>query len=403
VEKPPLLLLVHRIPYPPNKGDKVRSFQLMRELATRYRVYLATFIDHPDDWAHVATLRQWCADVFVAGIRPVSAKLKSLTGLLSAEALSLPYYRNAKLGHWVRQQVTQQQIHKAVVFSSPMAQYLEGLKLAKVVMDFCDVDSAKWHQYAPSRPWPMSWLYRREGERLLAFERQVARQVDSSLFATVAEARMFRELAPESADRVAVMENGVDADFFSPEHSVDNPYPSGANVIAFTGAMNYWPNIDAVQWFAAEVFPLLQQRVANLQFYIVGMNPTPAVLALAKQAGIVVTGSVPDIRPYLKFSRLVVVPLRIARGIQNKILEAMAMACPVIASASCMTGVNAVRGEEIMVAEQATDFVTAIEQLIQDESRCVRIGRVARQRVLNDYSWHANFSLLHQQLEGSTR
>ena len=179
--RPPLLYLVHRIPYPPNKGDKVRSFNILRQLARRHRVFLGTFVDHPDDQRHVEALSQWCEDVHAVPIDPRRARLASLRGLISGEALSLPYYRNAGLAAWVRDTVARHRIRDAVAFSGPMAQYLDAPGLTRRIVDFCDVDSAKWTQYAADRPWPMSWLYRREGARLLAFERRAAAATEASL------------------------------------------------------------------------------------------------------------------------------------------------------------------------------------------------------------------------------
>ena len=201
--RPPLLYLTHRIPYPPNKGDKVRSFNILRQLARTHRVWLGTFVDHPDDHRHIPALKQWCEQTCVIPIEPGIRRIASLRGLLQGEALSLPYYRNPRLADWVERAVAEHGITRAVAFSGPMAQYLGAHGLARRVVDFCDVDSAKWTQYAADRRWPMSWLYRREGERLLAFERVAAADCDACLFVTEAEADLFRAAAPELSTRGA--------------------------------------------------------------------------------------------------------------------------------------------------------------------------------------------------------
>ena len=238
-DRTPLLYLVHRIPYPPNKGDKVRSFNILRQLARRHRVFLGTFVDHPDDVRYIEQLSEWCEETHVVRLAPRRARLGSLRGLLTGEALSLPYYRSAALAEWVGQVVAREGIGQAVVFSGPMAQYLDIPGLRRRIVDFCDLDSAKWTQYASDHRWPMSWLYRREGRRLLAFERAAAARSDASLFVTDAEAALFRNVAPELEAKIGVMQNGVDADFFSPEHDFANPYPAGGPVVLFTGAMDY--------------------------------------------------------------------------------------------------------------------------------------------------------------------
>ncbi|MGZ9032305.1 MAG: TIGR03087 family PEP-CTERM/XrtA system glycosyltransferase, partial [Burkholderiaceae bacterium] len=194
----PLLFLSHRIPFPPNKGDKIRSYHLLRHLAQRYAVHLGTFVDDPADRVHVPALESLCASVYAVDIAPAFAKVRSLTGLLSGEALTVPYYRAPALQRWVDATVRSQRIEQCVVFSSAMAQFVDDQPGLRCVVDFCDVDSAKWKQYSASQAWPSSAIYRREAVRLLAFERVVARRSAASIFATPAEAAMFVNLAPES-------------------------------------------------------------------------------------------------------------------------------------------------------------------------------------------------------------
>ncbi|MEZ5608832.1 MAG: TIGR03087 family PEP-CTERM/XrtA system glycosyltransferase [Rhodocyclaceae bacterium] len=389
----PLLYLTHRIPYPPNKGDKVRSFNILRQLSRTHRVWLGTFVDHRDDLQHVATLKQWCEQVCAIPIEPRIRRIASLRGLLRGEALSLPYYSSPRLAEWVARTIGEHDIRAAVAFSGPMAQYLDMPGLQRRVIDFCDVDSAKWAQYAPEHRWPMSWLYRREGERLLAFERQAAAQVDASLFVTEAEAELFRHAAPEAASCVGVMQNGVDADFFSPANAGKSPYPPGGPVIVFSGAMDYWPNVDAVTWFATELLPRIRQTVPDARFWIVGMNPAPAVQALAGE-GVAVTGTVPDVRPYIAHADVVVAPLRIARGIQNKVLEAMAMARPVVVSADSATGLAARPGHDFEIARDGDDTVRHVLALLADPARRSTMGAAARTCVVEHYSWQAHLAQL---------
>lgn len=397
-----LLYLVHRLPYPPNKGDKVRSFHLMKHLAKRHRVFLGTFIDDPADEAYLEDVRGYCADMHVARLSPRWAKLRSLRGLLSDEALSLPYYRDVGLQGWIERTCATQSIDKAAIFSSVMADYLSsGLKSLPMLVDFVDMDSAKWTQYAGTHRWPLSWLYRREGERLLAFERAVAAQAQHGFFVTEAECNLFLNLAPECAGRVDAMGNGVDAEFFAPDPALRSPYREGETPVVFTGAMDYWPNVDAAIWFAGEVLPQLRQRYPAVRFYIVGRSPDPKVQALAGDA-VVVTGTVDDVRPYLAHATVVVAPLRIARGIQNKVLEAMAMARPVVASAACAGPITATLGEELLAAENPDGYVQAIAKLLADPVHADNIGLAARRCVLGHYSWDAHLALIDRFLEEKT-
>lgn len=384
-----LLYLVHRLPYPPNKGDKIASFNLLRFLARRYDVYLGTLVDDPADLAHIDALRDYCADLCVPRINPVLARVASLRGLLTGEALSLPYLRHPELRRWTRRVLDDERPSRIVVFSGPMAQYVSGRLPANgvSVFDMVDVDSEKWRSYGERKPWPLSWLYRREADRLLAFERRMAQAFDCTVFVSREEADLFRRLAPESATRTTYRVQGVDSAFFDPDRDYPNPYPDDAPVLVFTGAMDYWPNVDAVTWFADAAFPQIRAAVPEARFCIVGMHPATEVRKLAARPGIVVTGAVDDVRPYLAHARAAALPLRIARGIQNKVLEAMAMCLPVLATPGAMTGIHPCAGFEPTVTEEPDLLAeAAVDWLRGPHRRCPQ----ARECVLQRYDWDAN-------------
>ncbi|QBE63594.1 TIGR03087 family PEP-CTERM/XrtA system glycosyltransferase [Pseudoduganella lutea] len=394
-----LLLLVHRIPYPPNKGDKIRSWHLLRHLAARYRVHLATFVDDPEDWQYVSHVRKLCASSHFAPLNPRRARLRSLRALLANRALSLDYYSDRSTRAWVRATMRDADIERVVVFSSPMAQYVHDLPEALRVVDLCDVDSEKWRAYAQKKPWPASLLYGYEASRLLRYERKVAADSDAALFVSAPEAELFRSLAPESAARIGWFGNGVDTDYFSPVADHANPYASGECPLVFCGAMDYWPNVDAVQWFAHDVLPLVRSRMPQASFVIVGARPTSEVQALANLPGVTVTGTVPDVRPYVAHAALSVAPLRVARGIQNKVLEAMSMAKAVVVSPQALEGIDAAAGVEVLLAEHAGDVAEAILAALADDASRTAIGHAARARVEASYGWDARLAPLDALLE----
>ncbi len=394
-----ILYLVHRIPYPPDKGDKVRSYHLLQHLVQRHRVHLGTFVDDPADEAHLPALRALCASVQAIPLNPRRTRVASLRGLLEGQPLTLPYYRHAGLAAWVRGKAPS--VDAALVFSSCMAQYTRGMPRAKVLLDLVDVDSAKWDEYAPRHRWPLSWLYRREGRTLLAWERRAAAAARHTFLATEKEAELFRSLAPESAERVSGMNNGVDAAFFAPAADRASPFGPGEQALVFTGAMDYWPNVDAVTWFAREALPRLLEAHPRLRFHIVGRSPTPAVQALAS-AQVVVTGTVPDVRPYLQHAAVVVAPLRLARGIQNKVLEAMAMGRPVVAAQSCAQALQARPGHDLLAAHEVADHVAAVHSLLADPERARAVGAAGRERVLADFTWQAHLRQLDLHLQQAT-
>ena len=383
-----LLYLAHRIPYPPNKGDKIRSYHLLKHLAQRYQVHLGTFIDDPDDWQYVDAVKKLCGETYFARLDSRAARIGSATALLRNRPLSLDYYRSRGLSDWIARLHSKLPVSRVLVFSSPMAQFVQPGRYARRVIDFVDVDSAKWTEYASQKSWPMNQVYAREGRQLLRYERQVARDFDASLFVSSQEAALFAGMAPDSASKVGWFSNGVDSAYFSPHHDFDSPYAEDGPVMVFTGAMDYWPNVDAVQWFASDMLPAIRQQHPDARFYIVGARPSREVQALASLPGVTVTGTVPDVRPYLAHARLAVAPLRIARGIQNKVLEAMAMAKPVIVTPQALEGISAEPGRDLMLGTGADDIArlacAALNELPLD------MGRAARAQVEASYNWDTN-------------
>jgi sugar transferase (PEP-CTERM/EpsH1 system associated) len=384
-----LLFLAHRIPFPPNKGDKIRSFHLLRHLSTRYEIHLGAFVDDPDDWQYRDALKPYCASIKLLPLHPRRAKLASLVGLLTGEALTLPYYRNRELARWADALAASGKVTRGLAFSSAMAQFMPA-GLARRVLDMVDVDSDKWTQYAPTQRWPLSWLYAREGRKLATWEARVARDFDATLLVSNAEAALLQQRAPAAQHKIGAFENGVDADYFSPARDYPNPYPPGVQGVVFTGAMDYWPNVDAVSWFAERIFPAVRAVVPGAQFTIVGSHPGGAVQALARQPGVVVTGSVPDVRPWLAHAACAVAPLRIARGVQNKVLEAMAMARPVVASAQAVEGIRAEAARDFTLARGEAEFARAVVAQLHAGSSAA----LARDCILAHYDWARNLSTI---------
>ena len=390
-----LLFLTHRLPFPPDKGDKIRSWHMLQYLSRHFRVHLGCFIDDEDDWQHAKAVAALCASTRFIGLRRGVARWRAAQALLSRQAMSVQYYRDPRLLQWVEGVLSGGKVRHALAYSGPMAQYIDGSagRALHRVIDFVDVDSDKWRQYADSKPWPLSQLYRREAQLLLQYERHIAQQFTAASFVSPAEAALFRQCAPMARRKTGHVNNGVDAMYFNPSlaQSQPGPYAAGAQVLVFTGAMDYWPNIDAVQWFVRLVWPALRRQFPQLQFYIVGSRPAPAVTALARVAGVTVTGKVADIRPYLAGAALAVAPLRIARGVQNKVLEAMAMGKIVLATPQALEGIAAQPGLELLLARDATEFIHHAARVLRHApGGGAAIGAAARQLVLQEYDWEKN-------------
>nr|CRH08075.1 Putative GT4 : distantly related to phosphatidylinositol a-mannosyltransferase [Candidatus Magnetococcus massalia] len=394
-----ILFLAHRIPYPPNKGDKIRAYHLLKALSSHYRVHVGAFIDDPEDWQHAEALQQMVdGQVKLMPIRPTLAKLASLRGLLTGEALSLPFYRNRMMQRWVDRLLKAGQVSAVVGFSSPVAQYVMGKEIP-LVMDLVDVDSDKWLQYAQQRTGLMRRLYQREGHRLATFEAAVVERSRASYLVSDAEAAHLQELFPALAQHIHSFSNGVDFAFYTDDGDLPNPFEStGHQQLVFTGMMDYWPNIQAVVWFAQEILPRVQKRHPQVHFTIVGGRPPPQVQQLAENPGVTVTGRVADVRPYLAHAALAVAPMRTARGIQNKVLEAMAMAKAVVATPLAMEGIHPCQGLAQWVAEDADGLAAHMITLLDAPQRATEAGQLGRACVEQHYDWSGNLQPILDEL-----
>ncbi len=386
-----LLFLSQRLPYPPTKGEKIRAFRDLTYLARYYRVHLGCLVDDPADMAHVGTVASLCRDVRAVAIDPRVRRAACLRGLATGEALSVAFFRDRRLADWVGRVVRDVRPAVAFVYSSNIAPYILDLPFGGTrVVDLVDVDSEKWRALADVARGPMRLVYRREQRKIAALERRIATECDLSVLVSDAEAGLFERLQPDCAGRIRGVSNGVDHDYFDPGEAFDPPFDPARPTYVFTGTMDYPPNADAVTWFATSILPLLRRTVPDARFCIVGSNPSPAVRRLAAIEGVTVTGRVPDVRPYLAHAAAAVAPMRIARGIQNKVLEAMAMARPVVLTPDALEGIDAVPGREVLLAGTETGLAAACARVSAGDAD--GIGAAARRRILLDYGWDACLS-----------
>jgi sugar transferase (PEP-CTERM/EpsH1 system associated) len=383
-----ILFLAHRIPYPPTKGEKIRAYQFLAHLARAHVVHLGCFVDDPSDWRHAEHLRTLCGECHFAALSRARAWGRAVGALARNEALSVAMLRDPGLARWIGDLVQRRPIRCVFAYSSAMAQFLPRSPPCgrRSVVDFVDVDSEKWRQIASYTRWPLSWVYRRESLRLAAFERAAAARCDRCLFVSPAEARSFEELFPATRRKALVLRNGVDATFFSPALRFPCPLGPGGPMIAFTGDLSYWPNEDAVLWFAQAALPGLRIDHPDLRFVAVGRRPGQRLRRAAARLGITLTGAVADVRPFLAHAALVVAPLRVARGVPNKVLEAMAMAKAVVTTPAAVTGLNVRPGEDVLLATDPEDMARAVRRVLEP-GFARRVGEQARARVVADYAW----------------
>ena len=393
------LFLCHRLPYPPNKGDKIRSYALLRHLAQRGPVHLACFVDEAEDLQYLDKVRE------LAGGRCYFERLgsgakawRSLMGLATGKPLTTACFGSARLQAWVDQSLRSLPIDDVVVFGSAMAPYLLQAPLAadRVLFDMVDIDSDKWRQYASRSRGAVKWLYGREHQKLEALECVAAEAFGHTLLASDFEADTFKAIAPAAAAKITGLTNGVDLGQFSPG-DFQNPFGGDELPIVMTGRMDYRPNYEGALWFAREVFPQVLKFIPNARVHFVGAGP-PAELRQAAGPRIVVTGTVPDVRPYIQFAQAVIAPLHIARGVQNKVLEAMAMAKPVVATHDATRSLGVQAGHHLWVENEPRRFANAIVEALQGPDRD-KLARNAREYVEVHHSWAGLMKNFERHLE----
>ena len=390
-----ILFLVHRAPWPPDRGDRIRSWHMFEALAKLAPVHVAALADNEVDAALARDKMTPLCKSLAIEVRKVSRPLALAQAVLRREPVSNRLFRNAALTRHVDQLIEQGGITHIVAFSGQMAQYLPARFDGPVLMDFVDVDSAKFATYAEQdKRQPLNWVHAREARMLGACEAEVARRVDASLFVSEAEAALFRSRSGPGAGKICAVENGIDTDRFDPGLALDRVETGEGPLAVFTGQMDYRPNIDAVRWFVTDILPLIRQRHPRARFAIVGRAPTDEVWALESLPGVTVTGEVPDVRPWLAAADAVVAPLLLARGVQNKLLEAMAMARPVVASAAAATGIDATPGAHLLVAQDAGEMAEAVCSLFDDPMGAATMGQAARARMIARYGWDARLAPL---------
>lgn len=386
-----VLYLVHRIPFPPDKGDKIRSFNWLEGLAPRHRVHLLAFCDDPADMAHRGRLEELCAEVRLFPLDPRKARLRSLRALALGGPLSLPYFSDAAFRAAVKDTLARASIDVALCFSAPMAEYVREEPLPRV-LDMVDVDSAKFADYGRRRKGASRHVYALEGRRLARYEERLVEELDAVILCTPAERELLAGRC--TGGRLRDLRNGV---VLPPPEAL--PARRSAPVCLFVGAMDYLANVDAVQFGAREIMPRLRELVPDATFRIVGRGPTAEVRALDGRDGVEVHGAVPDLGTHLSEAALSLVPLRIAQGIQNKVLEALAWALPVVTDPRVARALGEVPGEAIRTAQSADDYASACRDLLSDEDAARAGGAKGRAFVAERFSWEPCHLRLEEILE----
>ena len=375
-----ILYICHRFPYPPKRGGKIRPFNMIRHLARRNEVTVCSLARSPAEAQEAQGIAPHCARFFVYTVGAAAQMARMVVRLPTPEPSSMGYFYSASLARKVRELLAAEQFDLLFVHCSSVAQYVADHRATPKILDFGDMDSQKWLEYARYKPFPLSLGYRLEGRKMEAAERRLARAFDFCTATTRAEWETLESYA--TGTPTDWFPNGVDADHFAPSGEPHDP-----DTIAFVGRMDYYPNQECMFDFCANVLPRLRERHSSVKLLIVGADPSPAVRKLAELPGVTVTGSVPDVRPYLHRSALMVAPLNIARGTQNKILEAMAAGVPVVTSKVAAGGVDAQDGAHFLVADTREEWVEAIGRVLANPAERQRLSAAGRERMLSHHAW----------------
>ncbi len=390
-----ILFLCHRIPYPPNKGDKLRAFNILKYLAAKHTVDLFTLADDRHDLKYQDNLKPYCRQVEVFYFNPLIAQARILPRLFSPDPLTIPYFYHAGLKEQIKQAISKEKYDLLFLFSSSMAQYVLEMDIPKVI-DFVDADSDKWLDYAKFAQFPMSAIYRSEGKKLGRYEGEIASHFKAVVVVTEHEKKLLKQRI--ELDNVYEVQNGIDLT----RYEGASTFNKANKDLLFIGGMFYFAYIDGIMHFYKEAFDKIKQASPDTLFHVVGANPARKIRKLNRDKNMNVTGFIPDVKPYLQKAAVYVVPLRMAPGIQNKILEAMAMRVPVVATPAAIAGIDAVSGRDILVEEEPEKFAAAVIKLLKNPDLREEIAHNARQLVENNYNWDKNLSRLDDIITGDS-
>ena len=398
-----ILFLAHRIPYPPNKGDKIRSFHEINYLSKNHNVDVCCLIDDKTDIQYIEPLKKHCRTLEYSII---NAKLKKIFSGFSVfstkKTCTEKCFWSNSLSKKVNNLIKTNKYDLIFIYCSSMAKYVQSYcGQIPCVIDFVDIDSDKWLQYSKFAKFPLNLLYSLEGKKLGKLENNILNWTKAAFLVTEREVDFFA--GSKNKNKIHAIPNGIDNKFFNPADTPDSPGLRKEEYICFTGAMDYFPNEDGVIFFVEEILPYILKKYPQLKFFIVGRNPTPAVEKLADNPNIVVTGSVDDIRPYLKHAKLSAIPLRMARGIQNKILEAISMGLPVVTTSNAYEGLTLEKGNDIIVEDDPVKFAEHVIDLLEDKEKRERIAKNAQIKLIESYNWDNNLSKMERILIKSSK
>jgi len=376
-----ILYICHRFPYPPKRGGKIRPFNMIKYLSNQgHQVWVASLTRSQQEFDECSGIVDYCHQYTIGLVNESAQWVRMILHLPTPTPSSIAYFFNKKLKKQINQWIKQEDFDLIFVHCSSVAQYVEDVKHIPKILDYGDMDSQKWLTYKSFKPFPLSLGYWWEGMKMELSEKKLATKFDLSTCTTSAELETLNSYG--KAKKTDWFPNGVDSDFFQPD---GNQYDQ--NSISFIGRMDYFPNQQCMLEFCHQVLPLIKKKIPNVKLYIVGAEPSKDIKVLEQSEEVIVTGSVDDVRPYILKTAAMVAPLQIARGTQNKILEAMAMGVPVVSSSLAASGIDAIPGEHLLTADSPEEYAEKLISLMKSSSLREKYAKAGRERMLSNHSW----------------
>lgn len=385
-----LFVLVSRVPYPLEKGDKLRAYHQMKDLAKRHEIILCCLTDKKVDPTAVAHLETFCDEVVVVKLNKLLQLARLAAALISSRPFQVHYFFQRKALRLIKKTLERTQPDHIYCQLIRCSEYLKDIYHIPKTIDYMDALSKGMERFSHTAPWYLTYFAKLEAKRLTQYEHLIFEYFDHHSIISDQDREL---IVNPKRDQIEVIPNGVDLAFFSPREEAKT------YSVVFTGNMSYAPNVDGALFLANEIMPLVREKLPNAMLMLAGANPSSKVKALASEH-VVVSGWMDDIRDAYAQAEVFVAPMRIGTGLQNKLLESMSMGIPSITSPLANNALKATPTKEVLLGETAQEFADNIVLLIEDEELQGAMSEKGRLFVQKNYSWEAAGTLLERLLNG---
>lgn len=382
-----LLFLTSRLPYPPHGGDKLRAFNFIKYLSKNHSVHLISFIEREEEIAYVEPMRKYCTSVETVLLKPIQSYVNCMLFSPTLTPFQVAYYRNGTMRDKINKAIADEKYDGIYIHLLRMAQYVKDSKEVNRILDLTDSLALSLKRSLKFRSHLFYLFYFMEWLKVSIYEPKIVRYFDDCLLVSDADLKAGSVL--KNVHNISVVPNGVDLEYFKPPEAPHKP-----RKLVFIGNLHSFPNRDAVLYFYSEILPFVKLEMPDVEFYIVGANPPDKIKRLSDGKNVIVTGPVEDTRSHLSDAAAMVCPIRVATGMQNKILEAMAMGLPVISTSIATQWMPSREGGGIVVADSPLEFAKKAVEIMKDKELRRRLSIGSRSTAEDNYDWGKNIDKL---------